>query len=101
MIDVFAMMRYWVSWPPHHKLYTAKAGYKAPRSARRKRVGERSPVERGVDLGLAAKPNSQIALAPGMPASRVLPFSKLPNYVQDALKKENVNAGTVTNRDNS
>ncbi len=99
MIDVFAMMKYWLTWPARHKLETAKAGYKAPRRGRKRKAGERSPIERGVEIGLTAKVGSQIALAPGQPASRVIPFHKLPSFVQEALQKDKVaDAGNSTNR---
>ena len=70
--DVFALMKYWVTWPPRHKIEVAKAGYKAPMRRRqfKKGVDNRTEMERIVEA-----------------RAGVIPFKRLPSYVQEALLK--------------
>ena len=84
MRDVFALMKYWVTWPPRHKLRVAQAGYKAPTRPRkfRRGVDHRTDMEHMIEA-----------------SSRVIPFTNLPDYVQKDLLAHYGN--DVTNRNRS
>jgi hypothetical protein len=68
--DVFALMKYWITWPPRHKLEAARAGYKAPM--------RRRPFKRGSDYRTDTEHMVQAAHG-------VIPFQRLPAYVQEVL----------------
>jgi hypothetical protein len=99
MIDVLSMMKYWVTWPPLHKIEVAKSGYKAP-AAKRGRF-EQSDVEKRAAFGLTAKPGTRIVLMPGAPTANVVPYAKLPAYVTEALMKGEPNGGRSKDRNAS
>lgn len=70
--DVFALLSYWVTWPPNHKLRAAQAGYKAPR----RRV--RPTFRKGQDLRTEAEQMIEANKS-------VIPFAILPTYIKEAL----------------
>lgn len=72
MRDVFALLSYWVTWPPNHKIRVAQAGYKAPRRRLRPSFKKGHDMRTEMEQVIEAR-------------SGVVPFKNLPGYIQEAL----------------